>query len=146
MIVCCRVIFSAKFPILGNLCWRKQTRNRDVSHALSSPESSPTTFLSGKHAHRSGSARHCTRLESRRGDDDDRRRRREIMSHSGAGSALSHVWFSIAPAKLSRGWNYRRRLASAVYGGQEIKCCPVTLFPTKKRDRMAMVGRDRTAW
>lgn len=84
----------------------------------------------------------CTlpRLESRRGDDDDRRRRREIMSHSGAGSALSHIRFSVAPAWNSRGWNYRRRLAPAMYGGQEIKCCPVTLFPTKKkRNRMTMV-------
>lgn len=120
-------------------------RNRDVSRALSSPGSSPTTFLSGEHAPRSSLHVTASRV-SARGRRRPASASRDNVTFGRRLSSLARSILRRTGAKLSRGWNYRRRLAPAVYDGQEIKCCPVTLFPTKKkRDRIAMVGRDRAS-
>lgn len=135
-----------KFSIMGILlAGREQMRNRDVSHVLSSPGSPPTTFLSGEHAPRPGL--HVTASGvSTRGRRRPASASRDNVTFGRRLSSLARSILRRTGAKLSRGWNYRRRLAPAVYGGQEIKCWPVTWFPTKKkRDRVAMVDRDRAA-
>lgn len=115
------------------LRWREQSRNRDVvvSRALSPSGSSPTMCLSGEHAPRSGVARY--RGISTRG----RRPASASRDNVTFGRRFSSRMFD-SPARQNcraveiTGGDWR---ASAMYSGQEIKCCPVILFPRKKKEK-----------
>lgn len=97
------IIFNAKFSIMEILQILASANRREIETCRTCYRRQEVLRQRSYQAN-TRLAPVCTlpRLESRRGDDDDRRRRREIMSHSGAGSALSHVRFSVAPARNCR--------------------------------------------